>query len=65
MRKKATVTILTIDTETGDITSDDIGETPQAGWVVSFADYSSCTDEQKRWGFVFTAGMAQSSLIIP
>lgn len=50
--KTSPVTILTIDTDTGDITCDDIGETPSAGWVVTFADYDDCTTEQQRYGFI-------------
>ncbi len=48
----ASVTILTINTGTGAITCDSIGQTPQAGWLVVFADYDNCTAGQKLYGFV-------------
>jgi hypothetical protein len=47
----ASITILTIDTTTGVIICDDIGSTPSAGWIITFADYDNCTDEQKLYGF--------------
>jgi len=48
----AAKTITAINTTTGVCTSDDWGVTPTVGWIVAFADYSSCTDEQKKWGFI-------------
>lgn len=48
----ATVTILTIDTGTGDITCDDIGQTPAAGWFLTFADYDECTADQQLYAFM-------------
>jgi hypothetical protein len=50
--EQATVTILTINTGTGAITCDSIGSTPTVGWHVIFADYDSCTDEQKLYAFL-------------
>lgn len=56
--KAASVTITAIDTELlfgdphGKITCDDIGSTPAAGWLIVFADYDNCTDEQKLYGFL-------------
>ena len=48
----ASITLLTINTTTGAVTCDDIGSTPSAGWIISFADYDNCTDEQKLYGFL-------------
>ena len=48
----ATVTILTVNSGTGAITCDDIGQTPAAGWTVEFADYDSCTSEQQLFAFM-------------
>ena len=62
MREKATVTILTINTATGAITSDDIGETPSAGWKANFADYGSCTTVQKQYSFIYAAGLSQADV---
>ncbi len=50
--KAASITILTINTTTGVITCDDIGSTPAAGWIITFADYDNCTDGQKLYGFL-------------
>lgn len=50
--KAASVTLTAVNSTTGVITCDDIGSTPAAGWIVTFADYTSCTAEQRRWGFV-------------
>lgn len=55
LREIATVTILTINTGTGAITCDSIGETPAAGWYVVFADYDDCTAAQQEYGFVADA----------
>jgi hypothetical protein len=52
MRSQAVVTITAINTVTGVCTSDNIGATPSAGWIVNFADYDSCTDEQKLYWFL-------------
>jgi len=50
--KVAAKTITAINTTTGVCTSDDWGVTPVAGDIVAFANYDSCTDEQKLFGFV-------------
>jgi len=47
----AAKTLLTVDT-TGVCTSDDWGVTPTVGDIVAFANYDSCTDEQKKFGFI-------------
>lgn len=52
----ASITILTINTGTGVITCDNIGATPAAGWIMTFADYDNCTDEQKLYGFLSDGG---------
>lgn len=54
--KAQPITILTVNTGTGVITCDDIGQTPAAGWKVQFADYDYCTAEQKRYGFIADEG---------
>lgn len=48
----ASITILTIDTGTGAVTCDDIGQTPEAGWHVLFADWDNCTTDQQQYGFI-------------
>lgn len=51
-QRKASVTLLTVNTTTGACTCDDMGVTPNAGDMVLFADYDDCTSEQKNWGFI-------------
>ena len=53
--KVAAKTLLTINTTTGVITCDDWGVTPVAGDFIVFANYDSCTTEQKDWGFIADA----------
>lgn len=57
MRMQASnITLLTINTDTGVITCDDIGATPVAGWLITFSTYDNCTDEQKRYSFIADSG---------
>jgi len=63
MREQAApITILTVNTTTGVITCDDIGSTPVAGWIISFADYSDLTAEQQLFWSIRASG---SHLITP
>lgn len=56
MRQKvAAKTILTVNTTTGEITCDDMGVKVVPADIVLFADYDSCTTEQKDWGFIADA----------
>uniref|UniRef100_A0A6M3IKE2 Uncharacterized protein n=1 Tax=viral metagenome TaxID=1070528 RepID=A0A6M3IKE2_9ZZZZ len=50
-QKAANVTILTINTTTGVITTDSIGSTPSAGWKIQFAKRSLCTAQQQKYWF--------------
>jgi len=53
MRQKvASVTILSINSETGAVVIDSAGTDLSAGWIVAFADYDNCTDTQQDWGFI-------------
>lgn len=49
--KVAARTLLTVDSGTGVCTCDDWGLTPVAGDIVMFADYDSCTVDQKQYSF--------------
>jgi len=53
--KAASATLLTVDTSTGVCTCDDLGLTPSAGDVVTFANYDDCTAEQKLYSFIADA----------
>lgn len=50
--KAASITILTVNTSTGVITCDSIGETPAAGWLIAFSSYDNCTIKQKLYWFL-------------
>jgi len=52
MRQKVNNITITSITSDGNIVCDSAGITLQTGWIVSFADYSNCTDEQKKYGFI-------------
>lgn len=54
VKQAGPITITDIDTDTGQITTDDIGATPQAGWVVNFANYSEVITRQKDFTFIGT-----------
>ena len=58
----AAKTITDVNTTTGVITSDNWGETPTVGYIIAFANYDSCTDEQKNFGFI---GVAESISLAP
>lgn len=51
----AAKTLLTVNTTTGACTCDALGVTPAAGDFILFADYDSCTAEQKAYGFIADA----------
>ena len=71
IQQVANVTILDIDSDTGEIQIDSAGVDIQVGWVVMFADYDDCTDFQKKFSFIAdsadTLGTANDDahLIIP
>jgi len=53
MRQKvASVTILSIDADSGAVVIDSAGTDLSSGWIVAFADYDNCTDTQKNFGYI-------------
>ena len=72
MRQKVeSVTILSVDADTGDIVIDSAGVDLSAGWIVMFAEYDDVTSAQKNFGYIAdsadTLGTANDDahLIVP
>jgi hypothetical protein len=69
--KVAAKTLLTVNAGTGVCTCDNLGFTPAAGDIVSFANYDSVTAQQKLWDWLadssnkLGAGNDDAHLIVP
>jgi hypothetical protein len=69
--KTAAQTLLTVNAGTGVCTCDNLGFTPAAGDIVSFANYDSVTAQQKLWDWLadssnkLGAGNDDAHLIVP